>query len=135
MATAYLTSAPASPDHPARRPVRPLIAGQAVLRIMKQTEITPGLWGQPVEVGETRSSTVAHQFCMDQNKVTMQLNRPKMTHFFAEPTYAEPMSAADVAAHRSASHVRRPAVIAEQDSPTPPSEPAARRRFIQQREW
>lgn len=64
-------------------------------RIMKQTEIAPGWWGQPVEVGETGSGTVAHQFCTGQNKVTMQLNRPKMIEFFAEPIYTEPTSPAD----------------------------------------
>ncbi|WP_327335895.1 hypothetical protein OG384_04475 [Streptomyces sp. NBC_01324] len=41
------------------------------------------------------------------------------------------LSPADVAAHEAASYVRRPAVIAAQDSPKPP---AARRRFVQQRE-
>lgn len=44
-----------------------------------------------------------------------------------------PMSAADEAAHEKASH-RRPAVVS-QDSPTPPTDPAARRRFIAQRGW
>ncbi|MFE9777755.1 hypothetical protein ACFYPA_06310 [Streptomyces sp. NPDC005775] len=44
------------------------------------------------------------------------------------------MSLADTAAHRAASHVRT-VVVPEQDTPTPPAEPAARRRFIQQREW
>lgn len=45
------------------------------------------------------------------------------------------MSANDVEAHDQASYVRRPVVVPTQDSPKPPSEPAARRRFIQQREW
>ncbi|MFD5137477.1 hypothetical protein ACFWMX_14745 [Streptomyces sp. NPDC058378] len=44
------------------------------------------------------------------------------------------LSPADEAAHRAASYVRRTAVPA-QDSPKPPSEPAARRRFIAQRGW
>ncbi|MCX5145124.1 hypothetical protein [Streptomyces sp. NBC_00338] len=46
-----------------------------------------------------------------------------------------PMTATDELAHEAASYVRRPAVIADQESPRPPAEPAARRRFIQQREW
>ncbi|MER5678663.1 hypothetical protein ABT081_17150 [Streptomyces sp. NPDC002238] len=45
------------------------------------------------------------------------------------------LTPADVAAHQAASYVRRPVVVPAQESPTPPSEPAARRRFIQQREW
>lgn len=47
---------------------------------------------------------------------------------------APTLSSADAAAHRAASYVRT-VVIPEQDSPKPPAEPAARRRFIQQREW
>lgn len=44
------------------------------------------------------------------------------------------LSLADIAAHEAGSHVRRPAKVS-QDSPTPPSAPAARRRFIAQRGW
>jgi hypothetical protein len=47
---------------------------------------------------------------------------------------SSPLSPADAAAHRSASHVRT-VVVPVQESPTPPSDPAARRRFIQQRGW
>ncbi|MCX4605455.1 hypothetical protein OG402_33860 [Streptomyces anulatus] len=45
-----------------------------------------------------------------------------------------PMSQADVDAHRESTHYRRPAAIS-QDSPKPPTDPAARRRFIAQRQW
>lgn len=44
-----------------------------------------------------------------------------------------PMSAADELAHVKASH-RRPAQVS-QESPIPPADPAARRRFIAQRGW
>ncbi|WP_406190180.1 hypothetical protein OH791_33645 [Streptomyces anulatus] len=54
-----------------------------------------------------------------------------MTPPIAPP--AAPMSAADEAAHEKASH-RRPARVS-QDSPIPPADPAARRRFIAQRGW
>jgi len=47
------------------------------------------------------------------------------------PTAPNELSPADEAAHRAASYVRRPA----QESPKPPTDPAARRRFIAQREW
>ncbi|MDX3183529.1 hypothetical protein PV334_19985 [Streptomyces sp. ME02-7008A-1] len=46
-----------------------------------------------------------------------------------------PQTANDVAAYDEASYVRRPVVVPAQESPTPPSEPAARRRFIAQRGW
>ncbi|MFE2973331.1 hypothetical protein [Streptomyces sp. NPDC059258] len=49
-------------------------------------------------------------------------------------TNDSPMSQADVDAHREATHYRRPAVVT-QESPTPPADPAARRRFIAQRQW
>ncbi|WP_203680044.1 hypothetical protein [Streptomyces microflavus] len=45
-----------------------------------------------------------------------------------------PMSAADREAHEAGSYVRRPAQVS-QDSPTPPADPAARRRFLAQRQW
>ncbi|WP_405506399.1 hypothetical protein OG323_06265 [Streptomyces cyaneofuscatus] len=54
-----------------------------------------------------------------------------MTPPIAPP--AAPMSAADREAHEKSSH-RRPAQVS-QESPTPPSDPAARRRFIAQRGW
>lgn len=47
---------------------------------------------------------------------------------------AAPMSAADREAHAAGSYVRRPAVVS-QESPKPPADPAARRRFIAQRGW
>ncbi|MFF3998573.1 hypothetical protein ACFYX8_35355 [Streptomyces cyaneofuscatus] len=50
------------------------------------------------------------------------------------PTASNKLSPADVAAHKAGSHVRRPAVVS-QETPTPPSAPAARRRFVQQRGW
>ncbi|MET9051211.1 hypothetical protein ABZW50_08665 [Streptomyces bacillaris] len=49
------------------------------------------------------------------------------------PTLSD-LSPADVAAHEAGSYVRRPAVVS-QESPIPPSDPAARRRFVQQRQW
>ncbi|MFJ6316046.1 hypothetical protein ACIQJW_08195 [Streptomyces californicus] len=45
-----------------------------------------------------------------------------------------PMSQADVDAQRESTHVRRPAVVS-QEFPIPPSDLAARRRFVQQRQW
>ncbi|MBT3077605.1 MULTISPECIES: hypothetical protein [Streptomyces] len=44
------------------------------------------------------------------------------------------LSPADVAAHAAGSYVSRPARVS-QESPIPPSDPAARRRFVQQRQW
>ncbi|WP_202547346.1 hypothetical protein [Streptomyces sp. SID2119] len=44
-----------------------------------------------------------------------------------------PMSQADDLAHEKASH-RRPAQVS-QESPKPPTAPAARRRFLAQRQW
>lgn len=44
------------------------------------------------------------------------------------------LSPADVAAHEAGSYVRRPARVS-QESPIPPVDPAARRRFIAQRGW
>ncbi|MFD7109134.1 hypothetical protein ACFWAF_02955 [Streptomyces microflavus] len=44
------------------------------------------------------------------------------------------LSPADTADREAGSHVRRPARVS-QDSPTPPVDPAARRRFIAQRQW
>ncbi|MYX14422.1 hypothetical protein GTY67_13550 [Streptomyces sp. SID8374] len=49
-------------------------------------------------------------------------------------TTDHPMSQADVDAHRESTHYRRPTVVS-QESPTPPTDPAARRRFVQQRQW
>jgi hypothetical protein len=114
---------------------RQLLAEQIVgFRIMRQTEIAPGWWGQAVEVGDTGSGKVAHQFCMEQNRVTMNLNRPKMIQYFAEPIYAEPMSENDRLAHDKASHVRRTAVVEQPVlPPLPPAGTPARRRAITQR--
>ncbi|MBT2429427.1 hypothetical protein J7F02_28375 [Streptomyces sp. ISL-112] len=47
---------------------------------------------------------------------------------------AAPMSAADREAHAAGSYVRR-TVTPTQESPTLPTAPAARRRFVQQRGW
>ncbi|MFE7535225.1 hypothetical protein ACFU67_13245 [Streptomyces rhizosphaericola] len=44
------------------------------------------------------------------------------------------LSPADIAAHEAGSYVRRPARVS-QESPPPPTDPAARRRFVQQRQW
>ncbi|MEW2070042.1 hypothetical protein [Streptomyces sp. NPDC007346] len=44
------------------------------------------------------------------------------------------LSPADVAAHAAGSYVRRTATVS-QDSPKPPTDPAARRRFLAQRQW
>ncbi|MFJ6238833.1 hypothetical protein ACIQH0_32680 [Streptomyces griseus] len=44
-----------------------------------------------------------------------------------------PMSAADREAHVAGSYVRRTATVS-QESPTPPADPAARRRFVAQRQ-
>ncbi|WP_406225015.1 hypothetical protein [Streptomyces anulatus] len=44
------------------------------------------------------------------------------------------MTPADVAAHEAGSYVRR-TVTPPQESPKPPADPAARRRFIAQRGW
>lgn len=95
---------------PADLEVRARLAEQIIgFRIMKQTEIAPGWWGQPVEVGETGSATVAMTFCDRENAVTLDPNRSKRIQYFAEPIYAEPepMSENDRLAHEKASHVRR----------------------------
>lgn len=47
---------------------------------------------------------------------------------------AAPMSTADTEAHEAGSYVRR-TVTPTQDSPIPPTAPAARRRFIALRGW
>ncbi|NUL14493.1 hypothetical protein [Streptomyces lunaelactis] len=157
-------SIPAQPgaDHPARRLIAagvkrgsgPLVVEQPTMspadtyaarlllaeqiigfRIMKQTEVAPGWWGRPVEVGETGSGKVAHEFCMEQNRVTMNVNRPKLIQYFAEPIYAEPMSENDRLAHEKASHVRRTAAVEQPVLPPLPVQPAARRRAIALRGW
>lgn len=57
-------------------------------RIMRQTEIAPGWWGTPSEVGDTPSATVAYNFCTEQNKVTLNPNRAKRIEYYADPIYA-----------------------------------------------
>lgn len=57
-------------------------------RIMRRTEVAPGWWGQPAEVGDTRSATVADNFCREQNATTMNLNRVKRIQYTADPIYA-----------------------------------------------
>ncbi|MEU1088923.1 hypothetical protein ABZ401_19170 [Streptomyces sp. NPDC005892] len=47
---------------------------------------------------------------------------------------SSPLSPADALAHEMASHVRT-VVVPVQETPTLPTDPAARRRFIQQRQW
>jgi hypothetical protein len=114
---------------------RQLLAEQTIgFRIMRQTEIAPGWWGQAVEVGDTGSATVAYNFCREQNAVTMDLNRPKMIQYFADPIYAEPMSENDRLAHVEGGHVRRTAVVEQPVlPPLPPAGTPARRRAIAQR--
>lgn len=73
-------------DQPAGQPSPTQITG---FRIMRQTEITPGWWGQSTEVGETGSATVADSFCTKQNAVTMDANRDKRILFYADPITAE----------------------------------------------
>ena len=51
------------------------------------------------------------------------------------PLVVEPLSPADVAAHRAASYVRRPAVVEQPVLPPLPVQPAARRRAIALRGW
>lgn len=96
MAASQLSSAPSVADHQADTYAARLLLAEQIIgfRIMKQTEIAPGWWGQAIEVGETGSATVAYNFCREQNRVTMNLNRSKMIQFFAEPIYAEQADAA-----------------------------------------
>lgn len=100
-----------SPVTPSTAPLPPAAARAAQaaqiigFRIMRRTEIAPGWWGQPTEVGDTPSSIVADTFCAKQNKVTMDLNRSKRIEFYADPIYAA-MSPADHAAHTAASYTR-----------------------------
>lgn len=51
------------------------------------------------------------------------------------PLVVEQLSPADLAAHRAASYVRRPAVVEQPTLPPLPTAPAARRRAIALREW
>ncbi|MEV7140743.1 hypothetical protein [Streptomyces tauricus] len=74
------TDQSARPDSPAQQP--------SGFRIIRSTEIAPGWWGQPTEVGETGSATVATTFCDTQNKVTMDPNRSKRIEFSAVPIAA-----------------------------------------------
>lgn len=55
-----------------------------------------------------------------------------MTPPIAPPS--DPKTQADIEAGEGSSYVRRPALVS-QESPTPPADPAARRRFIAQRGW
>lgn len=72
-------------DEALRRAIK---AGQVIgFRIMRETEVAAGWWGQPSEVGETGSATVADSFCRDQNATTMDPNRSKRIRYFAEPIY------------------------------------------------
>lgn len=77
-------------DQPQDQPTPAAQAAQITgFRIMRQTEITPGWWGQASEVGETGSATVADSFCTKQNAVTMDANRDKRILFYADPITAE----------------------------------------------
>lgn len=58
-------------------------------RIMRQTEAAPGWWGMAVEIGDTRSATVAYDFCTEQNKVSMDPNRDRRAEYYSEPIYSE----------------------------------------------
>lgn len=77
-------------------PTAPLSSGVQVVgfRIMRETEIAPEWWGQPSEVGETGSATVVYNFCAGQNAVTMNPNRTKRIHFYADPIFASSASVA-----------------------------------------
>mgnify|MGYP001563254292 CR=1 FL=1 len=72
------------PQHPQHSPAQ--ITG---FRIMRRTEVAPGWWAQPTEVGETGSATVADSFCREQNAVTMDANRTKRIEYYADPIYAD----------------------------------------------
>ena len=81
-------------DQPTHQPtpaaVRAAQAAQITgFRIMRQFEIAPGWWGQPSEVGETGSATVADSFCREQNAVTLDPNRSKRIEYYADPIYAD----------------------------------------------
>lgn len=83
-----------SPVTPSTAPLPPAAARAAQaaqiigFRIMRRTEIAPGWWGQPAEVGDTPSATVADSFCREQNAVTMDANRTKRIEYYADPIYA-----------------------------------------------
>lgn len=82
-------------DQPAHQPTPRLIpaAAQAAqitgFRIMRKFEVAPGWWGQPSEVGDTPSATVADSFCREQNAVTLNPNRSKRIEYYADPIYAD----------------------------------------------
>ncbi|MFF0140453.1 hypothetical protein ACFYRN_28815 [Streptomyces sp. NPDC005227] len=57
-------------------------------RIMRRREAAPGWWGIPIEIGDTRSGTVAYDFCTEQNKVSMDPNRNRRSEYYSEPVYS-----------------------------------------------
>ncbi|MER6191793.1 hypothetical protein [Streptomyces cyaneofuscatus] len=57
-------------------------------RIMRETEIAPSWWARPIEIGETVSGFVADRFCTEQNRETLDRNRPKRHRYYAAPIYA-----------------------------------------------
>lgn len=75
-------------QQPAGQPTPTTAALITDFRIMRSTEIAPGWWGQPREVGETPSGTVADSFCREQNAVTMDVNRSKRIEYYADPITA-----------------------------------------------
>lgn len=79
---------------PERSVISPTVPQITDFRIMRQTEVAPGWWGAPVEIGETGSATVADRFCTEQNAVTMDPNRSKRIEFYAEPIDATPVGEA-----------------------------------------
>jgi hypothetical protein len=85
--SAERTTAPLPPLAAAARAAE--AAQIAGFRIMRSTEVAPGWWGQPREVGETGSAAVADSFCREQNAVTMDPNRPKRIMYSADPIYAD----------------------------------------------
>ena len=94
---------------------RAALAEQIIgFRIMRRTEVAPGWWGQPTEVGETGSATVADSFCREQNAVTMDLNRGRRIEFYADPIYAPtaplPSAAAEALARLERTSIA-PAVV------------------------
>lgn len=79
-----------------------LLLGELIVgyRIMRTTEVAPGWWGIPREIGETVSALVANRFCSEQNAATMNPNRSKRIEFYAEALYAAPEADPTASARR-----------------------------------
>lgn len=77
------------PNEPSTPESRAKAAEQiAGFRIMRRREAAPGWWGIAIEIGDTRSGTVAYDFCTQQNKVSMDPNRDRRAEYYSEPMYA-----------------------------------------------